>query len=1183
MMKLLYCYIFSLIVINSTLFCQTEVGAKRWQNDLKSQKEFIENKNQFDDQTKEDRKILFGAQLGDIHVFLSTNSLIYRLDAIKKKEGNPPLNQGEKQGQHQKLKNHQFQSTFLEIKWLKSNPWVEISTENIVPNYYTYPAKGGSSTCPGLIARAYKKVIYKNLYANIDVEYFFPEGKEGLKYNIILHPGANPQDIQMEYQGDETLLSLSEQGQLHFSLGNSMFTEHQPVSFDQNNRLIQTQFVLKGNIVQFSLASFDATKTIVIDPWVVNPLFTEINDALVINRDNNGNIYLLGGDDIDLLQSNPTSLKKYNSVGILLWEYSIPSPLGAHLEGQIRPDFTVNQTTGEVYLISNLMLPPTIKKIATTGIEIATYQFLDPDTLKKPEFWRIEYDHCTNTLLVGLGNIVSNEYEFSRVNILRLNDDFSAPVFFSMMNKRADLTCLHLNKKNQKIVSTHCNTVSNVKNFLFATNTSTLSSPFIDTSTLFILWEQYYTNQSIHQVGIASTDQFIYIFSGHRLEKRDIQTGALLLDVITETLTAYYANSTWGGIDVDDCGNIYVGVKNKVLKYDSNFNLLTTFPMPEEVYDLVLGNRNNLIVCGSNFMTEVDLLPSMFILDPTDITSCNACDGTATLSSFCSVDFNEYTYSWNTSPEQSTPNASNLCPGTYTLTIRSKNCNPAIVFQDSVIISAEPGVFIIQSLTSEASECLTETGTATVTVSGGVPPFSLNWNTSPSQTTETATGLSPGIWTITAIDSEGCVLSRSIEVLSLNTIVTNLTATEFTCDNFSEITAAISGGTPPYSIAWNNNLSSSSITVNTPGTYSAIVTDSIACTSHDTITVLPPIFEPSLSMYYNDSLCTGQALLLSVDNDSLHTLTYSWAGPNDFSSTVQNPVIPDASSENEGMYLLLVNDGNCTNSDSIWVVIQNQPIAQFWADTITGCNPLMVTFWDQSDPGSEFLLWDFGDGTTSSQLNSVTHTFYGSDNYDISLLTISNGCPAQLEKLAYISVYDKAQAKFSVQPQTTTTDHPFFSFTNFSSNASSFVWSFGDSSSSMNQHTDHWYTEEARELEVQLIANNEGNCPDTSILRINIIEPLLFYIPNAFTPDGNDYNQEFKPVFTSGFEPNTYSITIYDRWGEKIFASQETEKGWGGTYRNEKLQDGIYTWDIYFKDKFTDKMYHYTGHVNLLR
>jgi len=98
---------------------------------------------------------------------------------------------------------------------------------------------------------------------------------------------------------------------------------------------------------------------------------------------------------------------------------------------------------------------------------------------------------------------------------------------------------------------------------------------------------------------------------------------------------------------------------------------------------------------------------------------------------------------------------------------------------------------------------------------------------------------------------------------------------------------------------------------------------------------------------------------------------------------------------------------------------------------------------------------------------------------------------------------------------------------------------------------------------------------------------LLFYIPNCFTPDDDEHNQFFQPIFTSGFDPSDYNLFIYNRWGEVVFESHDATVGWDGSYGGKReinvVQDGVYTWKIEFKTTDTDERKMVVGHVNVIR
>ena len=90
-------------------------------------------------------------------------------------------------------------------------------------------------------------------------------------------------------------------------------------------------------------------------------------------------------------------------------------------------------------------------------------------------------------------------------------------------------------------------------------------------------------------------------------------------------------------------------------------------------------------------------------------------------------------------------------------------------------------------------------------------------------------------------------------------------------------------------------------------------------------------------------------------------------------------------------------------------------------------------------------------------------------------------------------------------------------------------------------------------------------------------------MPNTFTPDGDNYNEFFTPVFTSGYDPYDFDLYIFNRWGEIIWESHDASAGWDGTYGGNLVQDGTYTWKIEFKTTETDERMMVSGHVNVIK
>ncbi len=97
-------------------------------------------------------------------------------------------------------------------------------------------------------------------------------------------------------------------------------------------------------------------------------------------------------------------------------------------------------------------------------------------------------------------------------------------------------------------------------------------------------------------------------------------------------------------------------------------------------------------------------------------------------------------------------------------------------------------------------------------------------------------------------------------------------------------------------------------------------------------------------------------------------------------------------------------------------------------------------------------------------------------------------------------------------------------------------------------------------------------------------DEIVFWVPNTFTPDNDQFNQNWHVVFYSGFDPFFFDLYLYNRWGELIWESHDVNAGWDGTYFNgRKCPDGVYTWKIRFKTLNSDDKRTAVGHLNLLR
>lgn len=128
--------------------------------------------------------------------------------------------------------------------------------------------------------------------------------------------------------------------------------------------------------------------------------------------------------------------------------------------------------------------------------------------------------------------------------------------------------------------------------------------------------------------------------------------------------------------------------------------------------------------------------------------------------------------------------------------------------------------------------------------------------------------------------------------------------------------------------------------------------------------------------------------------------------------------------------------------------------------------------------------------------------------------------------------------------------------------------------------------DEPGEFQLVAIGYNDLGCPGTPQV-LNIIvtqcDPLIYWIPNSFTPDGNEFNQLWGPILTSGFSSDNYELKVYNRWGAVIWESHDINAKWDGTYGGVMVPDGTYDWvmKLYLND--TDGKKLVTGHVTILK
>ena len=312
---------------------------------------------------------------------------------------------------------------------------------------------------------------------------------------------------------------------------------------------------------------------------------------------------------------------------------------------------------------------------------------------------------------------------------------------------------------------------------------------------------------------------------------------------------------------------------------------------------------------------------------------------------------------------------------------------------------------------------------------------------------------------------------------------------------------------------------------------------------------------------------------------------FGLAGSGDIASS--SGINPSAADANATIEVTPTTPAGCVgNTETFVVTVHPRPDVTLSGDVLVGCAPLQVNFTNTSAPLGDNCVWTFGDGTTATGCGGVSKTFDMPGTFDIGLtVTTAEGCSDNIMVEDYINVYPVPEAAFVSTPNVVTVNNTEIEFTNNSINASIYSWTFGDGTAgSSEENPTHIFPEIAGQYLVELVAESDGGCVDSVSQTVIVEDILIFYVPNTFTPDGDEFNQDFKPVIASGVDIYDYHLTIFNRWGEILFESYNTENGWDGTYGDRGLvDDGVYVWQLEFGETMSDKTHRYRGHVTVLK
>jgi bacillolysin len=354
------------------------------------------------------------------------------------------------------------------------------------------------------------------------------------------------------------------------------------------------------------------------------------------------------------------------------------------------------------------------------------------------------------------------------------------------------------------------------------------------------------------------------------------------------------------------------------------------------------------------------------------------------------------------------------------------------------------------------------------------------------------------------------------------------------------------GRASSYAIAWNQHLTGFSVNLDPPtGTtkYRAILSD--GCTlQQDTTTFeiqkLAPLNADILLT--PGSICKGESVKMDFVFSGGKPASYIWKldGAQAFFMTQNVQLSKDAT------FALELSDG-CSKiaTANASVKVHDQPAATLTADQLLVCAGAPVRFAVNS-PDAASVKWFFSNGD-SADGNTVFKSFAAGNYTATARVKTSFNCMATFVLTDTIKTIAYPKAAFHAKPEITNIEYPDFQFENFSTGATDHFWSFGDGNYGTGNGTVNHSYDDTGWFRVMLRVSVAPGCADSAIRMVRVKDVYKLFRPNSFTPNNDRVNDKFVPM---GRGIDKYNIRIYNRWGMKVFESDNMGVNWDGRDAN---------------------------------
>jgi len=1002
---------------------KSSVGKINWITNPFEHKAFIKNEGQFAEEEKKGSKIIYQAILGKIKAYFTTTGIIYEYDKfpVKNKDRDPDDE-----------KNLTPEHLYMYVNWQGANTQVSITAAEEQHYYCTY-STGGKNTK----ANTFKKITYHNLYPGIDAEFTFPDNKEGIKYNLIVHPGADVSRVKLKYSG-ATSIKTDAEGNIVANCALGTCTDHAPQCFYKDGGNIKTSYALKGNEESFLLkGNYDKSKVIIIDPlitWTTDPTFNNYDNAYDVDYDNLGNVYVYGG-------GSPFQLVQLNSSGVIQWQYFSPF-------STFYGDFAVDKSTGTSFLIEGFSGAggASVRKIGNAGNYVNT-KIIDTNI---NELWRAAYEPCQHLIVIAAGGYASNPGQSKQAVTIDTNlNIISAKNVLGVVHGYHDMALMSLDPSNSTVcymatATTTGDLQSIANNVLVKLPVASLLPPAYQVTDGYKFEEV----ESVNYVGangmngMAASPNWLYLYDGATLGRFNKNTGAFVTNTVINPPVIGGSGQievNWGGLDVDACDHIYAGSQTSIVEYDSSFSPVGTTLLPlntDTVYDVVLGNKDTLYACGLGFVSSLTIPPSACATPLQNLKIISSSP------SYCSQAYitltapaNGTSYLWSgpciTGPNnQQTVNIT--CAGTYTVVIGGL-AGPPQCANTTLTITIPPGAggtpvpsFIADTVCYGNPTQFVNTSNP---LGGNGVKFYWDFYNSGNYEDSTTNPMwsypDPGTYQVKLHEVEsGCgkdtIINVVVDTTPPSSIIFVISACQGSPTNFQNLSSDTSTvkylwtfGDPGSAPLDTSTVNNAYHTYNTGGTYTVTLwpVKSIHC--HDSakkvITVTPL---PTINLV-NNYVC-GDSVVTFKDADSAGIIFCLWNIYDTYTLMDYSPATfgPSATVTfpDSGTYTIILtafNGGFCATTDTTYLTLAKSK-AQFSFTPLSGCVGAKIQFADSSVGGPSSWTWNFGDpgsgANNVSALQNPFHQFSTFGTFNVKLVISGNkGCADSIVRQVVIN------------------------------------------------------------------------------------------------------------------------------------------------------------------------------------